>query len=871
MTLKNLGSLVSGYLDPEGRNWETAVYQSGKPVLDKELNLSTDLANDRTRITKVRSLPSGWLNQDAVDSSEAVSAIFTDSIVSNEFRTPQDLIAHVNGWTIRVSNTNANDSNRLDLGASPTGAGARRTDLVILEVWRRLIEVAPSTDGKSPAGRIWWRGNVKVASADDLTLNYDDDLQDATLGSESTKRVQVQYRLRVIQGIDIFAYPYGMNDSGVVAHTVPASALAPDGVSTAFAYTNQSANGDPGLWLAGDGIPTNGLGTVDGYMYAIPLCAVFRRNDVAFDRNSNHNGGVAYGGSSDRPDSLFYDIVASRDVFDLRSTVSPTGWNYQELLEKNFNFLCDNSLRTEVGSSLIGGTSDGCAMLTAVEIGLSNSNGGDGVVTGDTPGADFIGEFDGVRREFSDAPVMEVVWLRYTPSDLGLGATWPTTDTTVTINTSNLRVYKHPTLDWGAHAPSNSSIMEVLTVWFEGETNGALTDFSRESVVRNVGVVPAASFDLRLNMSGSGATTQVLFLQVVIMYPPGRGTTRSPTVDYGSAGVEVNNPVSLPTDYGSDYTTVLDLAHRAVRYEYLTSAVDLETVYNSNLVNVIQGLTSGEDLYLYDRVESVNSITLNSAPYVGTVSIVPGWDNHVIKLDPGTLSNQDEVVVNCQVYRPMQQSGVQLTFYHEAVVPQTGRSSLIGTSLRVIPRYVSPYLYVMTSGPGSEGEAYPFPSQTAQTGGVYPSSSASYGGDHELRTGPTIALKDFSADTGFARVLANVPMVSNPQSLTLERVGGDVDVEGRSYFKSVPVGYAPAAMGQSLDYPVPHRVIQPMIAELAEDSIFGPRGMLILVTIQRWAPADKENRVGFDSTLATNTTSASVYRIKGNLLNGRAS
>ena len=39
MTLKNLGSLVSGYLDPEGRNWETAVYQSGKPVLDKELNL----------------------------------------------------------------------------------------------------------------------------------------------------------------------------------------------------------------------------------------------------------------------------------------------------------------------------------------------------------------------------------------------------------------------------------------------------------------------------------------------------------------------------------------------------------------------------------------------------------------------------------------------------------------------------------------------------------------------------------------------------------------------------------------------------------------------------------------------------------------
>ena len=85
-------------------------------------------------------------------------------------------------------------------------------------------------------------------------------------------------------------------------------------VATLFPYTSQSAAGDPGLWRAGDGVPTNTLGTVDGYMYALPLMAVVRRNTAAFDRNSNHNGGVASPGPSDRPDGLFYDIVDARDI-----------------------------------------------------------------------------------------------------------------------------------------------------------------------------------------------------------------------------------------------------------------------------------------------------------------------------------------------------------------------------------------------------------------------------------------------------------------------------------------------------------------------------------------------------------------------------
>jgi hypothetical protein len=152
---------------------------------------------------------------------------------------------------------------------------------------------------------------------------------------------------------------------------------------------------------------------------------------------------------------------------------------------------------------------------------------------------------------------------------------------------------------------------------------------------------------------------------------------------------------------------------------------------------------------------------------------------------------------------------------------------------------------------------------------MYPSSAGSYGGDYLLRAGPAIRLRDFEADTGFARVPANVPVVSNPESLEFTRTLGDIDIEGRTFYKTVPAGYAPSAFGAPLTDPVPHRVIQPMLAELAEDGTLGPKGTLVLVTIQRWAPDDTENRVGFDSVLATNTTSASVYRIKGNLLNRR--
>jgi hypothetical protein len=62
---------------------------------------------------------------------------------------------------------------------------------VILEVWRKLISASPSTDGKSFTGRIWLNGNVKVPIGSNAALNPADDILDAGVGAESTKRVQI--------------------------------------------------------------------------------------------------------------------------------------------------------------------------------------------------------------------------------------------------------------------------------------------------------------------------------------------------------------------------------------------------------------------------------------------------------------------------------------------------------------------------------------------------------------------------------------------------------------------------------------------------------------------------------------------------------
>lgn len=863
MTTKNLGTAVSAYLNPEGRAWETVGFQTGKPVLDRELNLSQDVDAGFAQSALMRAIPSGWLSSDFTASSDHAAAIFTDCPAANVLEGPA-LTAHVNGWIVPVRNTGVGTGlNQVTLPAAPSGTGVKRTDVVILEVWRKLISAQPSTDGKSQGARIWKDGNVKIPVGSDGSLNFVDDLYDTNVASETTKRVQIQYRLRVASGIDIFSFPEGLDDPTLVANSVPANANAPDGVATAFNYTNQSPNGDAGLWLAGDGNPTNTLGTVDGYIYAIPLMAVFRRNSTVFDRNTNQNGAGPLAGTSGRPDGLFYDSIVAEDIADLRHGVDPNGWDLEEVLDKTTNLVLDNTLRTEWATTAIGGGVSGHTFLWADEIGVSNGNGGDGVTTGDTPGAEFIGQFDNCRRDFSDRAVVETVTVTYSAPGGGWNA-----GSTVTISPTSLPVYPYTAFNWAAYNDATSMFIDVKAVWMVGAAGEKSLDVtSYLASVTNLGVQPVTSVGLTFQTAfGSlGLSNEDIYIELVVAYPPGSGLSKTPVEDFGTASITVNNPGQLPATTPFYFSTVsaqsgFDWPHREARLLYETLDITYGPVVSDSV------LTGKATFQLPERALSFTSAQKNGTPIVGSMTLdttgrILTFTNSADYTSPG-----DTVSVTYKALRPLPQNGEQLTLWYNARAPQTIRSVFLGTSLQVVPRRVMEHIYTLSVGSGSPDEAYPFPYQYVQTGGVYPSSSSSFAGEHEFDALGDIAVTDFNALTGLLQVPVRIPFVSNPESLILQRSTGDVDIEGRSFFKSVPSGYSPNAYAPSLSDPKRHKVVLPLLVELPADGTVGNKGLLCLMLLVRMADFDDKNYVSFNSDLTHNRTSASIFRVKGNLL-----
>lgn len=878
MTTKNFGAGVSAYRDVDGRNFETTVHQASKPVLDSELNLSQEIDQCRNR-SILQLAQSGWLGADIFTTSSHSTGIFLASVVDDELKLPP-LKALVNGWLIDVANTNGAFYNTVSLGEGPVSG--LRTDLVILEVWRCLLSASPSTVGKSQSARIWKNGNVKIAEGNDVLFNFEDDILDVAVGAETTKRVQVQFRLRVIQGVDLDSYPPGIADPTVLAFSAPPDAFTPDGSVTAYVYDGQSRYGDGGLWRAGDGIPTNTLETVDGYLYALPLLAVFRRNTAVFARDTNHNGG------SGRPDGLTATIIDARDIMDLRTNISTTGWDLQEFLQKNVNLILDNTLRTELETTPLGNGSKGHTNIWADEIGPTDHPGAQLIRGGPGKG------FDSVCRRFSDRPILETIVVKYVPTDQdGGGVEW-NSDSVLTIDptgvTTAFRIHPHGSVNYIAAAPSNIVILDVLN-W--GIQTGFFDDTAGTGVIRQLTVE-----DFR-QISGLGGTGSItlellfdltgtfdLYVTLLVSYPGGAeptagGLSRTPTADFGANSFVLETPAQLPATapYLFDsLITGVDKPHREALISYQT--VTQTFTPDQGFETFVDLPADTFILYLPDRVAStpVPVITNLSSgdTYIGPVTfsncgralfvnrLAANWSPSLVD-----FSNGDQVEVTCQVIRPIPINSVQFTIWYETRAAQTIRSALLGTTLTVTPRYIAPYLYTLVTGSGSLDEAYPFPQQYVQSPGVYPSSGGSFTGDHALDGTGIVSISNFSALTGFLQVPTLIPAVPEPQLLTFLRDPGDIDAERRSFFKEVPAGYIPSAFGQPLSDSKRHKNVLPMIAELDTDGPIGPKGTLVVVLLSRWSEFDPDNFVGFNTDLSANFTSASVYRLKGNPLSGR--
>lgn len=298
MSTDNFGPGVSRVLDPVATQYDTVIWQADRPPLDSELNLLQQLAFQGLAQKSKLDTPSGWLS----NTTNPSDVFQTDWAWSNYFRFGRQRAgekrsiqwAVVNGWLIPVTGTKTGTPpgtpddtstwNRITLDPPPLNAGDQRVDFVFLEVWRARVPTGAASS-KPSATAVYRYGNVEGG------MTYlPDDLQDPEIGTETTQRVQVQYRVRVVTGlIGLATYPEGFDPTKVKAQGLAAN-------PTSYTFTNMRQElDDPGLWRSGDGSQNamTALGTVDGYTYAIPLAFVFRRNGVAWngDPAPNLNGG----------------------------------------------------------------------------------------------------------------------------------------------------------------------------------------------------------------------------------------------------------------------------------------------------------------------------------------------------------------------------------------------------------------------------------------------------------------------------------------------------------------------------------------------------------------------------------------------------
>lgn len=430
----NLGTLVSRICNSEDLAYQLTVWQKGRPPTDAELNLVGQINTEERQKIVSSSMPSGWVGGTSRPSLDfhfhpAYSNYFymgrqleQDTADTTTYTSGLRHIAwaSVNGWVLPVTATQVNETvlvnddyrNKIVLPFGPSIDF--HTNFVFLEVWQALVARNPSLANKPTGSTIYKYGNVEFGGT-----NPSEDLTDPAIGAETTKRVQIQYRIRVLADVDMISYPTGYESNTQVF----ARANLTEGEATTLGiyFESMSAQGDPGLWRAGDGDPTNGLGTVDGYVYSIPICAVSRRNrggwslstvNGAISRKAPPSGYVEGAPSactltpvelaavpaSDRPDGLYADLIAASDIIDMRFHVLPGGHDKDTILDENVKALRDNRLNVSAKMYTVGGTQYGTKLLYTDELNATGT---------DNPLTILTGEPDDVRRLFSDVPTYQ--------------------------------------------------------------------------------------------------------------------------------------------------------------------------------------------------------------------------------------------------------------------------------------------------------------------------------------------------------------------------------------------------------------------------------------------------------------------------------
>lgn len=322
----------------------------------------------------------------------------------------------------------------------------------------------PTPNAYPTEGTLYRYGNVLAPAA----VNLPNNIIDPTVDTETAARVQIQYRIRVTgaaQGVNFKTQADGFTNTQVVAwgstgsDVVNYPFMKADGTTAPVApvVTDPSLyqTVDNGLWISGDGTEASAtaLGTVDGFVYAIPIGFVFRRSDAYAGQSAPFTPGAGSGfapltntngalpnthvawlnpslginipqNESDRPDGYFHDAIALTDFLDLRKQVAPGGVDLKAELERQMTRLLDNNMSTwaidgadkqELGD----GSGDvSWRFLVCNDVGRDGAHGGNPPAgSGDTSRGVTVANFDHIRRRFGDQAVVERRIIPVTPNE----------------------------------------------------------------------------------------------------------------------------------------------------------------------------------------------------------------------------------------------------------------------------------------------------------------------------------------------------------------------------------------------------------------------------------------------------------------------
>ena len=272
-------------------------FQQAKPLLDSELNLMQQIQN-KLRADILRTImSSGIISMD-------VQAGITDK--KNTLRI-SGAMACVNGWLLTLSGSNRDDAvSDIVFPAAPNSGS--REDLAFVECW--FEEVAPSGSPEDDDENVYRYGGIASGT-------LANDLQDNVAGDETTRRIQLRWNIRTVTDVNFTTYPKGVDNGD----RVKARAGAQSDTNYAF------GNVGNGLYRAGDGSSAacTTLKCVDGYVYALPLFRVHRRNQTAYNATDNKEGAPAYSSGTVTPSGLYHDVLAAQDVTPLWQKAQPYG------------------------------------------------------------------------------------------------------------------------------------------------------------------------------------------------------------------------------------------------------------------------------------------------------------------------------------------------------------------------------------------------------------------------------------------------------------------------------------------------------------------------------------------------------------------